>query len=492
MASNGICPAPPKPHVLMLPYPLQGHITPLMQLSKLLASRGFDITFVTTESNVQKLLTAKQELLANHLTKLGIRLVGIPDRPPDTPQADCMLDPEAFLASLLFMHTPFDKLVGRMVQEQGLHITCIISDSFLLWSQDVADKWHIPRVSFWPQSLTTFACTIGLPRIMEACPDLDPFNEQVYRSEASRVVNCIPGVPQLDASKLPFLTLGGEHSAEWLRQQVEAQIDRVNEPLCIVCNTSPDLEKQVHTHLKESFLSKPIIPLGLFLPSSFLGGHDGTDNKGTGSSLIDEDEECIQWLDMQRPQSVLYISLGSVAILEAKDAHEIAMGLEACQVPFLWVLRSAQGESTLAIQKSQGKVIRWAPQLRVLSHKAVGGFFTHCGWNSTLESISMGVPIIGWPQMIDQVTNCWFQVEKLEVGLRLELDMTNKVGRAGVQKAVRILMQEDEGNRMRMRASKYSSLVQPKYSNSLTSNLDSLVHTILSSHTSLPSLQSQS
>ncbi|MCO5557890.1 hypothetical protein L7F22_011462 [Adiantum nelumboides] len=374
-----------------------------------------------------------------------------------------------------------------MVEDEGLHITCIISDSFLLWSQDVANKWRISRVSFWPQSLTAFACSISLPNIMAAYPNLDLFKDEVYRSEACRVVNCIPGLPDFAACRLPFLSLGGDMNVKWLSHHLRVQMERVNEPLCIICNTFPSLEEEVLVHLKPPLLSKPIFTLGPLLPSAFLGGQDDTSDKGTGSSLFDEDEECMQWLDTQCPRSVLYISLGSFAVHNERDVLEIAKGLEACNVPFLWVIRSIiTAEITSALQKGQGKVIKWAPQLRVLSHDAVGGFFTHCGWNSTLESVSLGVPVIGWPQMMDQNTNCWFQVEKLKVGLRLELDTTWKVGHEGVGKAVRALMQEEEGDHMRARARNFSSLAQHAFKTSLGLNLDSFVQAILTGHKSVP------
>ncbi|MCO5581124.1 hypothetical protein L7F22_035000 [Adiantum nelumboides] len=480
-----------KPHVLMLPFPLQGHITPLMQLSKLLAARGFIITFVTTEFNLGKMLQVKQNLLVNDLiTKLGIRLLGIPDSPPHVPPRDLTCDPEAFLASLLFLRTSFDELLKKLVQVQGLHITAIISDSFLLWSQDVADNWCIPRVSFWPQSLTAFACSISLPRIREAYPNMDPFKEEVYKGEGC-MLNCIPGLCDFEACRLPFFTLAGEVCAKWLRDHVRVQMDRVNEPLCIICNTFLDLEGEILMHLKAPFLSKPLFTVGPLLPSTFMGGEDGSNDKGTASSLYNEDEECMQWLDGQRPRSILYISLGSLSIFEERDVCEIAMGLEACKVPFLWVIRSATSDLTSVLQNAQGKVIQWAPQLRVLSHEAVGGFLTHCGWNSTLESICLGVPVIGWPQMMDQNTNCWLQVEKLKVGLQLELDTASRVQHVGVEKAVRSLMLEEEDSHMRTRASNFSFLAQNAYATSLASNLDSLVHTILTSTTSLPSFQSQ-
>ncbi|KAI5080635.1 hypothetical protein GOP47_0003818 [Adiantum capillus-veneris] len=297
---HGGSPASSKPHVLVLPFPLQGHITPLMQLSKLLAARGFDITFVTTHFNVAKMLKAKKAGLT-HL-HMGICLQGIPNGLPPSHPRDSSGDAEAAMASLLALHAPLDELVRQMVQEQGLHITCIISDSFLLWSQDAANKCRIPRISFWPQSLTAFTCSISLPQIKAAYPNLDPFNHEVYRNETCRVQSCIPGISDIAVCKLPFFSLDGDLGVNWLCCYLQVQMDRVHEPLCIICHTFPDLEQEVLTQLKAPLLCKPILTLGPLLPSGFLGGQDGNDDNGTGSSLHDEDEECLQWLNGQTPR----------------------------------------------------------------------------------------------------------------------------------------------------------------------------------------------
>lgn len=469
----------PKPHVVMMPYPLLGHIMPLLHLSKLLAARGFAITFITSEFNVRKMLRAKQEL-----NNLGIKLVGIPDGLQETQERECMTEPEEFLASLIYMHTCFDKLVGTMVEEEGLTIACIISDSSLLETQDVANKLRIPRVSFWPNSLTTFACSISLPKIMAASPNLDPFKAQVYKNGAGELLDCIPGISEIGTCTLPFYTLGGENSRdseEWLRHNVQSQMERVNEPLCIICNSFPDLEMEVHTQLNELLpVGTPMFTLGpLFLSDTVAAEEDN------------ENEEYMQWLDTQRPRSVLYISLGSVAVVPDREIQEIALGLEASKQPFLWVLRSPPCETALCwfseVGRGRGKVIRWASQVRVLSHEAVGGFLTHCGWNSTLESVSKGVPVLAWPQMMDQLTNSWFLVEKLKVGVRLELDESRSIDRAGVEKGIRTLMQEDQGRLLRARASHFPPLAQSAITASLPSYLDSLVHSILSSHTNCSS-----
>ncbi|KAH7285949.1 hypothetical protein KP509_33G052500 [Ceratopteris richardii] len=121
------------------------------------------------------------------------------------------------------------------------------------------------------------------------------------------------------------------------------------------------------------------------------------------------------WLDEQPLSSVLFVSLGSLATISVQQAEEFAFGLESSNVPFVWVIREGliQGGDLPAgfRDRVRGRpcLVRWAPQLKVLGHPSVGGFLTHSGWNSTLESISAGVPMLGWSLFGDQmlVCQCW-------------------------------------------------------------------------------------
>eukprot|EP00249_Psilotum_nudum_P024581 c29228_g2_i4 orf=1171-1800(+) len=154
----------------------------------------------------------------------------------------------------------------------------------------------------------------------------------------------------------------------------------------------------------------------------------------SGTSLWTEDYSCLKWLDEQPTASVLYISFGSITVLSAKQFEEIVSGLEATKQRFLLVLRRDMidggfrnaSEYIKAKTKNQGCVVSWSPQPLVLSHPAVGGFFTHCGWNSTMESIANGVPMICWPYCADQKMNCWFIVAVWKIGIELE-----RVGEGG-------------------------------------------------------------
>ncbi|XP_027351153.1 hydroquinone glucosyltransferase-like [Abrus precatorius] len=195
----------------------------------------------------------------------------------------------------------------------------------------------------------------------------------------------------------------------------------------------------------------------------------------TGSSNMSNISQCLSWLENQRPQSVLYVSFGSLCSLSQQQLNELALGLELSGQKFLWVLR-APSDSTnptfvgarnddplqflphgfLERTKEQGLVIPyWAPQTQILSNISTGGFITHCGWNSTLESIVMGVPMITWPLCADQKMNAILLAEGLKVALRPEFNKNDgTVEKEEIAKVIKGLILGDERNEIRQRIEK--------------------------------------
>lgn len=176
------------------------------------------------------------------------------------------------------------------------------------------------------------------------------------------------------------------------------------------------------------------------------------------SSLPEEDKGCIEWLNKQKSRSVIYISVGTVAQMETKEILEMAWGLCNSNQPFLWVIRpgsilGSEGIEALPNEVSKiiserGYIVERAPQIEVLRHPAVGGFWSHCGWNSTLESIVEGVPLICRPFQSEQNVNAAYIVSVWEAGIQLE----GEVERGKVERAVKRLIVDEEGTGMRERA----------------------------------------
>jgi hypothetical protein len=168
-----------------------------------------------------------------------------------------------------------------------------------------------------------------------------------------------------------------------------------------------------------------------------------------------EETGCVKWLDGQEPCSVIYVCFGSITVMSDEELLEFAWGLEASRQPFLWAIRPdlLHGQSAVLpcdfLEKVEGRsfFVSWAPQMRVLSHPSVGGFLTHSGWNSTLESICAGVPMISWPSFSEQLTNSRFVTEVWKIGLAIN----EIVKREHVEDMVERLMRGEEGRQMRKR-----------------------------------------
>lgn len=189
--------------------------------------------------------------------------------------------------------------------------------------------------------------------------------------------------------------------------------------------------------------------------------------------------KCLEWLDKQAPNSVIYVSFGTTTSLSDAQIKELALGLEMSEQKFIWVLRDAdtgnifsgEGERGDDDQlpkgyeervEGRGMVVRgWAPQLEILGHPSTGGFMSHCGWNSCMESITMGVPIAAWPMHSDQPRNTVLITKLLKIGLAVK-DWERREGlveSTTVERAVRMLMGSREGEEMRRRAAELGGAV---------------------------------
>ncbi|KAK1284505.1 Cis-zeatin O-glucosyltransferase 1 [Acorus calamus] len=189
--------------------------------------------------------------------------------------------------------------------------------------------------------------------------------------------------------------------------------------------------------------------------------------------------ECLKWLDMQPPKSVMYVSFGTTSSLSEEQVREIAIGLERSEQRFLWVLREADRGDIFADQDKEGlrlpdeyeRRVRgrglvvldgWAPQVEILRHESTGGFMSHCGWNSCVESLSMGVPIAAWPMHSDQPRNAMLVTEVLGVGVTVrEWGRRGEVvGAKAVEEVVRRVMVYEEGREMRRKADEIGAAVR--------------------------------
>lgn len=174
----------------------------------------------------------------------------------------------------------------------------------------------------------------------------------------------------------------------------------------------------------------------------------------------------LDWLDKQEKKSVIYVSFGTMASMIDDQIRELAIGLERSDHKFIWVLTNADAELAEGFEervKDRGMVVRdWAPQLEILAHPSTGGFMSHCGWSSCIESISMGVPIAGWPMNADQPKNSTLVTKVLRVGFLVRDWETRAelVTSSMVENVVRRLMESQEGEEVRRRAAELGNAVR--------------------------------
>lgn len=204
-----------------------------------------------------------------------------------------------------------------------------------------------------------------------------------------------------------------------------------------------------------------------------------------GSNLWIEEVSCIDWLDHKEANSVLYVNFGSITVMSAKHLSEFAWGLANSKKQFLWIIRPdvVTGDSAmlppefLTETENRGIIVSWCPQEQVLNHPAIAGFLTHNGWNSTIESISGGVPMICWPFFAEQQTNCRYCC--VEWGIGMEID--NDVKRDEVEGLVRELMDGEKGKEMKKNVLELKKKARDALvpGGSSLENLDKLINQVL-------------
>ncbi|XP_057954865.1 7-deoxyloganetin glucosyltransferase-like [Malania oleifera] len=474
-------------HLICVPVPLQGHIKPMLNLAKLLHHRGFHITFVNTEFNHKRFLSSRGPYSLDGLPHF--RFEAIPDGlPPSDPDAGQNI-PSLCEASQDLLLAPFRRLLSKLNDASSSSgvppVSCIVADGFTSFTYAAGDELGIPVVAFW----TISACALmGLKqyrRLREM--GIVPLKDSSYLTNGyleNTVIDWIPSMKNIRLRDLPaFLrtTDPNDFVFEFMMGETEKCFARAPSSSVII-HTFNALEQEVLEALSSIFPRIHAIgPLHLLLNQIPAAEEDPTLNS-IGYNLWKEDLHCLHWLDSKEPNSVLYVNFGSITVMTPEQLIEFAWGLANCNLPFLWVIRPdlAVGESAIpppefeAETKGRGLIVSWCPQEEVLNHASIGGFLTHSGWNSTLESLAGGVPMMCWPFFADQPTNCRYACG--EWGIGMEIDSVVKRGE--VEKLVRELMGGEKGKEMKKRVMEWKELAQAAAASTGSSslNLDKLVN----------------
>ncbi|CAN4121474.1 unnamed protein product [Withania somnifera] len=405
-------------HFLLIPLMSQSHIIPLTNFAKLLALHGVNVSIITTPLNAQRYksiatqFNLKIQLIPLHFPSQEVGL------PLGCENMDTLNSPELFnkffLASEM-MQEPLENLI----QEMELHPSCIISTSPLTWTQQVANKFNIPRYVFQTVSSFTLYCshTVNETKILETLVlDSDSF--------------LIPNVPhkiEFTRAQLPF-----DSRKQSSQDHMKCIVDKIKKFQDMARGTLINTFEELEPWYVDAY--KKVMNKVFCVGPVSLCNKEMVD-RGNKASIDDEHSYCLNWLDSMSPKSVIYACFGRLCKISFLQMKEIGLGLESSNVPFIWVIRGLdftlevekwlRDEDLEARVKGRGMIIGgWAPQVVILSHPSIGGFLTHCGWNSTLEGISCGVPMITFPMFADQFYNETFMLNVLEIGVSLGVQLS--------------------------------------------------------------------
>ncbi|XP_059434552.1 probable UDP-glucosyl transferase 73B6 [Corylus avellana] len=441
--------ATPSPsHVVVFPYMAQGHTIPLLDIAKAFANRGLKVTIITTPSNAPFISskTSNHPNISSTIIPFP-RVQDLPEGCENTAELPSMALLAPFIVATKQMKQPFEGVLRDMI-ENGCRPICVISDFFLGWTLDSCRSFGIPRIVSHGMALLSMAIckSVGLlaPSVKDSS-DLDPVEFPNLK---------IPFT--LLKSDMPEGLLDADPDNDFVRLSLEAG-EADGNSWGVVVNSFEEIEGDF-AGVFETFYANQAKAycVGPFLLYDRLGqDHVGAE---------EQSYPYIEWLDEQAESGgVIYVSFGTQSHFSEHQMDEIAFGLEMAGHPFIWVVRSKEwvppdGWNTRVGWR--GLVVQdWVDQRSILAHPATSGFLSHCGWNSVLESLSMGVPLLTWPALSfsDQPVNAKFVALGLGAGLMIPQrgdggEKIVTVGRDVICDGVKELMGGEEGRKARERA----------------------------------------
>ncbi|CAN0853396.1 7-deoxyloganetin glucosyltransferase [Linum grandiflorum] len=451
--------SPQKPHAVCVPFPAQGHINPMLQLAKLLYSQGFYVTFVNTEYNHRRLLKSRGDAFLDSLPS-GFDFQSIPDGLGGEEEGDATQDiPSLWDSTSKNCLVPFRELVSKLNEtDAGPPVSCIVSDGVMAFTLEVAKELGIPEALFWTPSGCGVLAYVNYHVLAEK--GLVPLKDS-SDGYLDTTIDFIPGLNKnMRLKDFPTFIRTTNPGDTIMFNFIEKEILKVRQASALLVNTFDPLEQEVVAAL--SAFSPNLLTIG---PLNMLV-HQVANNdilKNVNTNLWVEQSECVQWLDTKEHGSVLYVNFGSITVITPEQMTEFAWGLAMSKRPFLWVIRpdlvSRNSEGNLPVvpaefveeTKDRGMLVRWCNQEQILKHPSIGGFLSHMGWNSTLESLSYGVPMICWPFFAEQQTNCFYACEEWGVGMEIDPE----VKRDEVKKLVIEVIDGEKGKEMKKKATEW-------------------------------------
>uniref|UniRef100_A0A2P2P572 Glycosyltransferase n=1 Tax=Rhizophora mucronata TaxID=61149 RepID=A0A2P2P572_RHIMU len=449
-------------HVVMLPVMAHGHLIPFLALARKIHRRtGFTITIANTPLNIQYLRSSLNS------QETGIKLAELPfcgtdhGLPPNVENTENLsLEQMVWIfEASLGLKSPFHRLLSDVAAKEGRPPLCVISDFFFGWASEVAESLGTVNVTFATPSAYGY---LALNSIWLNLP---------HRLSDSDGQFHVPGFPEnyrFHISQLHEFMRKANGNDSWSRF-LQPQLSLTLHSFGWLCNTVEEIEPLSLDWLRK-LVKQPVWAIGPLFPAQLLKSSStvfSTQRAGKQPGI--SAERCKEWLGSYSPGSVVYISFGSQNTITPCQMMELAIGLEESGQPFIWVIRPPtgfdrkgefsaewlpEGFAERMDSTKQGLLVpNWAPQLEILCHRSTGVFLSHCGWNGALESLSQGVPIIGWPMAAEQAFNSKMLVEEMGVSVELARGKQDNLTAKKVKEVIELVMdKKGKGQEMKRRA----------------------------------------
>ncbi|KAK1268925.1 UDP-glycosyltransferase 73C3 [Acorus gramineus] len=396
-------------HFVLVPLMAQGHMIPMLDIARLLAFRGVTVSYITTPLNAARI---RPSFDRTTLSGLPISLVELPFPSADVglPEGCENVDELPSRDLSLNFYEATKLLLNPLIEYLRDHHTppsCLITDSVLPWTREVARAFRMRRLIFHGFNCFSILCFYNL------------YKHNVLESIASESDHLVvPGLPhkvELTKEQLRSSTL------KELREEMREADETADG---VVINSFEELEFEYLKTYRES-TGKKAWTIG---PVSLSNKDDGDKIERGKKASIDE-KQCFEWLETKEPNSVVYVSFGSIGRLRPPQMEELGSALEGSGHHFIWVVKAGDALPKKFEEEpitERWMVIRgWAPQVAILSRLEIGGFVTHCGWNSTIEGLCAGVPMVTWPLFAEQFLNERLVVDVLHVGVSVGVQRPN-------------------------------------------------------------------
>ncbi|KAK1677736.1 hypothetical protein QYE76_038584 [Lolium multiflorum] len=422
-------------NVLLLPIPgAQGHTNPMLQFGRRLAYHGIRPTLVAT----------RYVLSTTPPPGDPFRVAAISDGFDAGGLASCP-DMAHYISRLETVGSETLRELLASEARAGRPVRVLVYDPHLPWPLRVARAAGVPAAAFFSQP-----CAVNI-----VYGELWAGRMALPATDGRALVDRGALGVELGPEDMPPYVAVPELKPEFRKTSI-GQFEGLEDADDVLVNSFSDIEPKEAKYMESTWRAKMIGPT---VPSFYLDDHRLPSNKFYGFNFFTGEESCMEWMEKQSINSVVFVSYGTFSEYEAPQLEELGNGLCNSGKPFLWFVRSNEAyklsEKLKAECKENGLIVSWCPQLEVLAHKSIGCFITHCGWNSTLEAIVCGVPLVGIPHWADQPTIAKYVQSAWGMGVRAQQGKNGWIMRDEIDRCIKEVMDGERKDEYKRNAAKW-------------------------------------